>query len=284
MLVLGMVFTIGVSATGCKKSGTNTPPKGDGAKTDNTQTDNSKKGKDTVKYTVEVDKLTLDPNAEGEIKVSRSGKTLKAEDLKVEVPEASKLTASGGKFAADGKSASITLKAAKDSPPGEHKVMISLGEFKATVPVMITKKGTETGGTKKTTTYKVADTEVMIKQGGKATISVSREGGDLKEQAVEVKVEGNDKVSVEGVTKFGADEKTVTVNLKAAKDAPTDKDATVKIHIGEYKATVTVKVGKEKAQLNVRPARDVALAPSQVDVVPAQRASFRREVALFTRE
>jgi len=291
MLVLGLVFTIGVSATGCKKGTNNatTPEK--------------------PQYNVEPSTLTLKQGETKTITFSRTGKDLRDQDVTVSSSEpkvSAKIKDDAKGFKGDAKSVDINVTAAADAPKGDATVTVKVGtdiDKKVTVTVADAK-----GGAKKPITYKLESEAVTIEPGKKATVKVTREGDNLKAQTLTV--EPNEKgitASVEDKG-FKGEAKEAVITLTAdAKIAPGTSKVNVKagdMEVGEIAVTVPKKGGgteekgkkggteekgkkggtEGKGALDVRPGRDIALALRQVEALPADRVSVRRQVALFTRE
>jgi len=295
MLVLGLVFTIGVSATGCKKG------------TNNTTTP------EKPSYDVE-STLTLKPGETKAITFKRTGKDLRDQDFTVTSSDPAKVSAKikddAKGFKGSATTADINVTAAADAPKGDVTVTIKVGdatEKKVTVTVTEKKGGDGNGGAKKPITYKLETEAVTIEPGKKATVKVKREGDNLKAQALTV--EPNDKkitASVEG-DGFKGEEKEAIITLTAdAKIAPGKSKVAVKAgdkDVGEIEVTVPKKGGgaeekkkggaeekkgggaeKKGGAMNVRPGRDIVLALSRVEALPAVRVSVRRQAAVFTRE
>jgi hypothetical protein len=267
LVVLGFAFTLGVSATGCKKAANNntssgTPPSGGG-----------------ITYELSLAEITIAPGESKDVTLKRSGKDLK--DQEVTATGEGKVKAEGGKFKGDAKEVKITIKAGDDAEEKDHTVKIKAGSEEKTVKVTV-KKGEAAPAKAK---YSVEKEEVAVAPGKKVEVKVTREGGDMK--AKELKFEGipeDAKVTVTG-GEFAEKKDTATITIAADAKAP-EKEYTLKFKAGGKEHTIKVKVDKKAKEtgMNILPGRDLLADVRRIEAIPQFRASFPRQVALFTRQ
>jgi len=271
LLVLGMVCTIGLSTTGCKKKEDEKKPKVEGG------------GQAaTVTYEVADKTVTVEQGKSADIKVTRKGEDLKDATLGVENPDDKALTVTGGEFKGDKKTATLHVKAAADAPPKDYTVTIKAGEWtdKVTVTVEKAKAKAKPAAAPE---IDVGDKAVTLKQGESKDVTVTRKGEDLKDLALEITSSDDKAVTVKG-GKFKGDGKETTVSISAAKDAAA-KEYTVTIKAGEQTKTINVKVEKAgKGAMNFRPQRDPYLAVGREELQVAAPSVTRRQTVWFTRE
>jgi hypothetical protein len=266
LLVLGLAFTLGVGATGCKKGPANNA----------TTTADKMVRIDNFIFPTKV--IVLEPGKPTEVAIKRKGKEPKDHQLKL-TPSDAKLDVKGGKYAGDAEETTVTITAAKDAKPGDYTITVESGGESKKIDVKVEKAGEEAKAPAK---YELEPKAVKAKQGEDVKVKVTREGGAMKKKDLEVK-SSDPKITVEG-TEFAADKAETTLVIKVGKDAKVG-EATLKItagdkEVGEIK--VTVEKGKG-ASLNV-PNRTLTRGTGQVEALPEPRASIRRELVLFTRE
>lgn len=279
LLVLGLAFTLGVGTTGCKKGTANN---GGGNRTGGG-------GDGNITYKLEADAVNLRPNGSATVTVTRSGPkeklTEQAVEAKFEGDNPSKLKVDEVKFNKEETQAKIIIKAPGDATPGKGTLHVKVGNIDAKVTVTVEKAEGGDGdgkGKNQKTTYKFEPAETTKVAAGKTVeIKITREGGSQDAQAIDAKVEGNDKVSIDKVTKFEAKGTDATVTVKV--DPKATGEANVKITIGDHTHNVKITIDKKGASLQV-PSRHLALGTRQAEVLPEARVSVRRDLVLFIRE
>jgi hypothetical protein len=275
LLVLGLAFTLGVAAPGCKKGTANNAAPGD------------------VTYDLDVTEITIKQGESKEVTVTRKGKDLKDQEVNA-MPSAAAVKATPEKFKGDKTTTKVTIAANEDAEAKTHTVKIKVGTFEKDVKVTVEekkgKKGKGGNGEPKVK-YMLEKDEVTLKPGDKVTVKISRKGKELKDQALTAK--SDDEKVVPKVENFKGEETDATLTITADPKIGPGK-ATITIKAGEDKVgEVNVKVekgegkkggkGGKEGRLNGTRGRDLARA-GQIEALPAPRVSLRREVALFTRE
>jgi len=260
-----LAFTLGVAATGCKKTANNnTTPAGD---------------KDKVKYTL-ADSASVKAGEDATVTLKREGTDLPAQDVTVTVEGNDKVTAKAENFKAKDKEAKITL-TAEAGAKGTATLKVKAGESKHDLKVTVEEKK---GGDKKPAMYKLNKEAVEVAQGKEVKVTLSREGGSKKEKAVTFEIPEGAKGLTVAETKFKADEEDATFTIKAAADAKVGK-YTIEIKAGDKDAgKIEVTVTKKGARLNILPGHDFFADARRLEVIPQFRVSIPRQVALFTRE
>ncbi len=196
----------------------------------------------SVEYVVPAEVITLKQNESRDIKISRKGKDLKAQDLSIASSDP-KLTVEGGKFKGDAKEATITVKAAADAAPDKEQTLtFKVGDVTKTIKVKVVANGPPPQKVK----LSIKEGSLTLKQGESKEVTVSREGGEVA-NALDLEVSSSEpKVSAEGPKSFKGGEKDAKITINAADDAPTDKEATVTVKAGGQSQTIKVKVDKKK--------------------------------------
>jgi hypothetical protein len=127
LLILGLVCTIGLSTTGCKKK--EEPAKAD--KAPSTGDKGVAEAEGAVVYDVTETIIVLKPGEKKDVELTRKGKTLKGVTVKGESSEP-KVHVKTEDFKDDAKAAKVTIHADEKAPPGKHTVTLTPDDGKKT--------------------------------------------------------------------------------------------------------------------------------------------------------
>jgi hypothetical protein len=135
LLILGLVCTIGLSTTGCKKK--EEPTKGDKAPSTGDKGAGEGGKVAVIEYNIFPTKvIILKQGEKQEVPIERKGKDLK--DLKLELSSSDeKVKATGGEFKGEEKGATITIHAEKDAPAKEHTITVKAGDVEKKIDVKV---------------------------------------------------------------------------------------------------------------------------------------------------
>jgi hypothetical protein len=137
LLILGLVCTLGLSTTGCKKK--EEPAKD---KAPSTGDKGAIEAEGAIVYDVSETILVLKPGEKKDVDFTRKGKTLKGVTVKGESSEP-KVHVKTEDFKDDEKKAKVTIHADEKAPPGKHTVTLTADGAKKTIEVEVTKAATE---------------------------------------------------------------------------------------------------------------------------------------------
>src|SRR5262245_35629192 len=119
LVVLGLACTLGLRTLGCKKA----EEKGKGG--EGGKGGNGGGGVTIIKYTFPTEVIILKPGEKKEVAIKREGKEKDLKEQPVEVTSPTKhVTVEEGKFEKEGKTATVTVHAAKDAKPGKHTIKV----------------------------------------------------------------------------------------------------------------------------------------------------------------
>jgi hypothetical protein len=141
LLVLGLVCTIGLSTTGCKKK-EEEKKGGDSAKMDNGKGGNGDKVTVFEWDVFPTEVIVLKPGEMKDVEISRKGKSLKSVTVKTESSEP-KVHVKDVEFKDDATKAKVTIHADEKAKPGKHTVTLTAGDTKKTIEVEVTKAAGE---------------------------------------------------------------------------------------------------------------------------------------------
>jgi len=142
LLVLGMVCTIGLSTTGCKKK--EEPAKGADGKGAG---GDGKGGNGDMVAVIEYDVfptevIVLKQGEKKDVEISRKGKTLKSVTVEAKSSDL-KVHVKGVEFKDDAKTATVSIHADEKAPPGKHTITLTAGDVKKTIDVEVQKAAGE---------------------------------------------------------------------------------------------------------------------------------------------
>jgi hypothetical protein len=140
LLVLGLVCTIGLSTTGCKKKEEEKKGGGDTSKTNGGKGAGETGG--AVVYKISKTIIVLKPGEKQDVELTREGKNLKGVTVKGESSEKA-VHVKTEDFKDDEKAAKVTIHADEKAPPGKHTVTLTADDTKKTIEVEVKGKAKE---------------------------------------------------------------------------------------------------------------------------------------------